>query len=103
MSQIKGLAVIEELAGKILMEDPDPVVRFLLLRDVLERPPHDQELVQARRELSENRGRSYLNKSSGRMEAGEGCIHMILRQNRKLPQQNMGLIKQLTWGWMPII
>jgi len=55
MSQIKGLAVIEELAGKILMEDPDPVVRFLLLRDVLKRPPHDQELVLVRRELSENR------------------------------------------------
>jgi hypothetical protein len=55
MSQIKGLAIIEELAGKILIEDPDPVVRFLLLRDVLKRPLHDQELILARRELSENR------------------------------------------------
>jgi hypothetical protein len=48
---VPELGFILEAAGRILTQDPDPVVRFLLLRDVLRRPPDSPEVVEARREL----------------------------------------------------
>jgi hypothetical protein len=38
-----------------LQENPDPVVRFRLLRDVLQRPPNSTEMVQARVDLAKSR------------------------------------------------
>jgi hypothetical protein len=46
---------IVESAGIILAENPDPVVKYLLLRDVLKRPVDDAELIEARGDLSKNR------------------------------------------------
>lgn len=40
-----------ELAAQLLARDPDPVVRFRLLRDVLQRPGDDPERMQARKAL----------------------------------------------------
>jgi len=43
-----------ESAGTILTENPDPVIKFLLLRDVLKKPQDDMELARAREDLSKN-------------------------------------------------
>jgi len=42
---------LEDAAGRILQQEPDPVVRHLLLRDVLRRRPNCAELVLAREAL----------------------------------------------------
>ena len=47
--------LIHEIAERILAGDPDPAVRFRLLRDVLARPPDGPALVQARHDLSTSR------------------------------------------------
>jgi len=45
------LKQIENLAEQILSRDPDPVVRFRLLRDVLKIPHDDNRLIQARKAM----------------------------------------------------
>jgi len=42
--------LIQGIAGHILAGDPDPAVRFRLLRDVLARSPNGPELISARKE-----------------------------------------------------
>lgn len=49
------LEVTEKSAERILENDPDPVVRLRILRDVLRRSPDSAELVQARENLSKSR------------------------------------------------
>lgn len=47
---------VEDIAERILVETPDPVVRVRLLRDVLRRPVSDTELLDFQRLLSQSRG-----------------------------------------------
>jgi hypothetical protein len=53
--EIAELDLIEEAAKKILTGNPDTVVRFRLLRDVLRRPPDSAEVTRAKTNLSKSR------------------------------------------------
>jgi len=47
--------IIHSLALQILDQQPDPVVRYRLLRDVIRLPPEAPELCRARMELDQSR------------------------------------------------
>jgi hypothetical protein len=49
------LETVERIAHRILEEDPDPVVRFRLLRDVLRLKPDSDTLVRAHKETLKSR------------------------------------------------
>ena len=48
-------ATVHQIAAHILDQEPDPVVRFRLLRDVLDEPQDSQAFVQARANLAASR------------------------------------------------
>jgi len=74
---------IEEMAGIILHEDPDPVVRFRLLRDVLKEPPNTDTLMNTRRELLQSRW--VLKLGNEQIEAGSwGRFHSATRTKGKI-------------------
>ena len=52
MEQLEG---IEEIANRILQENPDPVVRFRILRDVLRVAPDANAVTEARRQMLTSR------------------------------------------------
>ncbi len=50
-----GLEEVYKSAEKILLNDPDPVVRLRILRDVLQKPEDSQEVIEARRNVIHSR------------------------------------------------
>ncbi|NHJ39305.1 MAG: hypothetical protein FK731_04675 [Asgard group archaeon] len=46
---------IEEITYQIINSDPDPVIKFLLLRDVLQISQQDNELISVGKKLNENK------------------------------------------------
>jgi hypothetical protein len=53
--RMNELEPIEDSAERILVSDPDPVVRFRLLRDVLRIPSHAGALIRAHKEMLKSR------------------------------------------------
>ena len=49
------LQTIKRLAEKIYQEHPDPVLRFVLLRDILHHPSSSEELIKAQLALEKSR------------------------------------------------
>lgn len=49
------LDAIHTVAKRVLAQDPDPVVRLRLLRDVLQKPTGNHDLVQAQENLAQSR------------------------------------------------
>ena len=76
---------IEEIAGIILHEDPDPVVRFRLLRDVLKEPPNTDTLMNTRRELLQSRW--VLKLGNEQIEAGADSILQQEPKEKLEPQR----------------
>jgi len=89
---------IIESAEAILAEKPDPVVRFLLLKNVLRRPLNDTELVEAREDLSKNRWVQLLEREQ--WEDGIwGRLHTKdTRLKQKIPTTEYGVVKAVSLG-----
>ena len=73
---------LEDAAGRILQQGPDPVVRHLLLRDVLRRPLNDAELALAREALDDALAVRQL-RAKQKSDGGWGAFH----SRSKLPGQ----------------
>jgi hypothetical protein len=90
--------LIRAIAGRILAGDPDPVVRFRLLRDVLSSPPDSPELVQARRDLARSRWVHELEREQ-RENGSWGRFHSRDSQARhKILTTEMGVERALALG-----
>jgi hypothetical protein len=90
--------LVHEIAGRILAGDPDPVVRFRLLRDVLARPPDSPELAQAQRDLSTSRWVRELEREQ-REDGSWGRFHSRDSQaRRKIPTTEVGVERALALG-----
>lgn len=50
-----GLEEVYEIAERILLNGPDPVVRLRILRDVLQKPEDSQEVIEARRNVNHSK------------------------------------------------
>jgi len=97
-TMISEPGLIHEIAGRILAGDPDPVVRFRLLRDVLARPLDSPELVQARHDLSTSRRVQELAREQ-REDGSWGRFHSMDSQARqKLLTTEMGVERALALG-----
>jgi hypothetical protein len=90
------VGIIREQAEQILAEDPDGIVRFRLLRDVLHRSSDDKELVGARKALDQSPWVRKL-KREQRSDGSWGLLHgrfvgTLLGQLAKRLAANFGLL-----------
>lgn len=93
-----GVDGIHETAERILARDPDPVVRFRLLRDVLRRPIEDHELMQARQNLAHSRWVQELEREQ-RDDGSWGRLHSKdYSANQKIPTTEAGVERALALG-----
>ncbi len=95
------LDIICQTAERILNEDPSPVVRIRLLRDVLRRPDDSQELVQAQQGLVQSRWAQEL--ECEQWEDGSwGRLHSKdYRANQKIPTTEAGVERAIALGLDP--
>lgn len=95
---MKELEVIEGVAGRILRGDPDPVVRFRLLRNVLGVPSDSDMVVRARQDMLKSRWVSEL-KREQQKDGGWGRFHsMDSRTRRKIKTTEIGIERGLALG-----
>ncbi len=88
---------IEETACIILQEDPDPVVRFRLLRDVLREPPNTDTLMNAQREMLQSRW--VLNLRNEQREDGSwGRFHSATKTRGKIGTTEAAVERGLALG-----
>jgi hypothetical protein len=93
-----GLDLIQATAQRVLGQDPDPVVRWLLLRDVLRREPGDAELGRAGESLATSRwvcqleGEQWEDGSWGRLHS------MDYRAGQRIPTTEVGVERALALG-----
>lgn len=92
------LETIQETAGKIILQNPGPVVRMRLLRDVLHLPFESEEVQQAREELEKSRWVQLIEKeqwpdgSWGRLHSQDSCTM------QKIPTTEYGVERALALG-----
>jgi len=77
-----GLKTVEETAERILRENPDPVVRFRLLRDVLKVSPDADSFNQAKQEMLKSRWVVELKREQEK-DGGWGRFHSMDSQSKK--------------------
>jgi len=95
---MKELEIIEEVADRILQGNPDPVVRFRLLRDVLKVPSDTDVVIRARREMLKSRWVSELQREQDR-DGGWGRFHsMDSKAKRKIKTTEVGVERGLALG-----
>ncbi|KPJ62850.1 hypothetical protein AMK68_04450 [candidate division KD3-62 bacterium DG_56] len=95
---IPNLAQIEELGTRILGEQPDPVVRFRVLRDVLQKPSRDPELASARGQVTESHWVAELREEQ-RPDGSWGRFHSAdTRAKRRIPTTEAGVPRALALG-----
>ncbi len=88
---------IEETACIILQQDPDPVVRFRLLRDVLKEPPNTDTLMNAQREMLQSRW--VLNLRNEQREDGSwGRFHSATKTRGKIGTTEAAVERGLALG-----
>lgn len=92
------IEVIEETAYKILEQDPGIIVRYRLLRDVINKAPNCPEILQAK----DNLGKSLCIQELGKEQwanGGWGAFHSrstLLKQ--KIPSTEVGVERALALG-----
>ncbi len=92
------LQAIRQIAEGILARNPDPVVRIRLLRDVLQKPPANDEVIQARKELATSRWVEGLEReqwddgSWGRLHSRDSSA------KQKIPTTEAGVERALALG-----
>lgn len=92
------LETIEKLANRILEDDPDPVVRFRLLRDVLKVPPNEKTIVRAKKEMLKNRWVSELERQQEK-DGGWGRFHSSdSRTKREIKTTEIAVDRGLALG-----
>jgi len=94
---MKELKAIEETAYRVLQEDPDPVVRFRLLRDVLRVPRDTNTLIDARREMLQSRSVQEL-ESEQREDASWGRFHSAMKTKGKIVTTEAAVERGLALG-----
>lgn len=95
---VPSLAQIEAAAHELLQREPDPVVRHLLLRDVLRVPPGSRERVAARRAVDDCRAVRTL-AAEQRADGGWGRFHTSVRgASGSVPCTEYGLERALALG-----
>lgn len=98
MKQMKEPQPIEDAAAQILADDPDPVVRFCLLRGVLRKPIDSLEVVQARRDLSNSRWVQELEVEQW-SDGSWGRLHtMDTRAKQSIPTTEVGVGRAIALG-----
>lgn len=95
---MKELELIEEVAERILGRNPDPIVRFRLLRDVLKVPSDANLVIRARQEMLKSRWVFEL-KSEQEEDGGWGRFHsMDSKAKRKIKTTEFGVRRGLALG-----
>ncbi len=95
---MKELKLIKEIAEQILAENPDPIVRFRLLRDVLKEPSDTDQVVQARRKMLKSHWILEL-KREQKKNGGWGRFHSKNHKaKRKIKTTEFGVKRGLALG-----
>jgi hypothetical protein len=92
------LATIKKVAWSVLEQNPGPIVRYRLLRDVLCRPADDPERVQAQKRLKESR---CVRELAGEQwpDGGWGRFHSRdTRHKQRIPTTEAGVERALALG-----
>ncbi|MEA3336611.1 MAG: hypothetical protein U9R25_11920 [Chloroflexota bacterium] len=86
------------IANDLLGQNPGPVVRYRLLRDVLQRPAHDPELARAKAALDESHGVRELAAEQW-PDGSWGAFHsQASRRKQKIITTEMGVERALALG-----
>ena len=94
---MKEPEIVKETAHRVLLENPDPVVRFRLLRDVLVAEPDSDGLVQARQEMLQSRWVRELR--SGQKEDGSwGRFHSATKSGGMIATTETAVERGLALG-----
>lgn len=94
---LKEPEMVKETAHRVLLENPDPVVRFRLLRDVLVAEPDSDGLVQARQEMLQSRWVRELR--SGQKEDGSwGRFHSATKSGGMIATTEAAVERGLALG-----
>ena len=89
---------IETIAARLLEQEPGPVVRCRLLRDVLRRPANDPEMTQARADLAGSR-RVHELADEQLKDGGWGAFHSrSTKVKQKIPSTEVGVERALALG-----
>jgi hypothetical protein len=88
---------IEEMAYLVLHEDPDPVVRFRLLRDVLKQPPDTETFMNAQREMAKSRWVLKL-KNEQRQDGSWSRFHSAMKIRGKIGTTEAAIDRGLALG-----
>jgi hypothetical protein len=92
------ITIIEDTAARILGHDPDPVVRYRLLRDVLRLPPGSPELQKARDDLKQSQCIRELADEQW-ADGGWGAFHSrSTRLKQKIASTEVGVERALALG-----
>lgn len=95
---MKGLELIEEITKRILRENPDPVVRLRLLRDVLKVPSYADKIIQARQQMLKNRWMLELKREQEK-DGSWGRFHsMDSKSKKKIKTTEFGVKRGLALG-----
>jgi hypothetical protein len=90
--------MIAQLAERILAEDPDPIVRFRLLRDVLRTPADSPDLALAQKALERSRWVQEL-AAEQRADGGWGRFHTTdTRSKQRISTTEAGVERALALG-----
>ena len=95
---MEPVEVVEDIAVRILKTNPNPVVRFRLLRDVLRWPADGEIVCEAREDLMKSRWVKEL-KREQRKDGSWGRFHsQDTRQGQKIVTTEAGVTRGLTLG-----
>ena len=95
---MEEIEIIEEIAKKVLQENPNKVVRYLLLRDVVREPIESQKLIEAELALSDSLCIKELEKEQ-RDDGSWGAFHSrSVKGKEKIPSTEVGVERALTLG-----
>jgi len=96
-NRLRELEIVNETANHILHDDPDPVVRFRLLRDVKKALPDTNTLIHARQEMSKSQW--ILELINEQMEDGSwGRFHSAMKTKGKIVTTEAAVERGLALG-----
>lgn len=92
------LEIIKDTARQMFKTNPDPVIKFRLLRDVLKQPTDNPEIIQAKTKLSTSRWVQELKKEQWN-DGSWGRFHsMDYKAEQKIPTTEYGVSRALALG-----